>query len=207
VLEISGVSGTGAAGIPDITLGLASSDGKGDVTYNFDEYAGSLTSGGTLSVTYAVDPTTGRAVSTGTGPEPILYLISGTSAFLIGPDPSGSSGIIEAQTGAPFTNASFDGNYLGGSLPLVVTSVLNESGLVVADGAGNVSFTTYRSTDAAPFLAYQSDVVVGTYTVSATGRGVITAPDGTTRIFYVVSPTKIAYLTGDTGGYLGNFQQ
>jgi hypothetical protein len=207
VLEISGVSGTGAAGIPDITLGLASSDGKGDVTYNFDEYAGSLSSGGKLSVTYTVDPTTGRAVSTGATAQPILYIISPASAFLIGPDPSASSGIIEAQTGAPFTAASLSGDYLGGGLPLVLTSVLDESGLVVADGAGNVSFTTYRSTSTAPFLAYQNDVVVGTYTVDATGRGVITAPDGTTRIFYVVSPTKIAYLTGDTGGYLGSFQQ
>ncbi len=206
VLEISGVSGTGAAGIPDITLGLASSDGTGKVTYNFDEYAGSLT-GGNFPVTYSVDATTGRAVTTGADAQPILYIINSTSAFLIGPDSSASSGIIEAQTGAPFTLASFSGDYLGGSLPLVLTSVLNESGLVVADGAGNVSFTTYRSTPATPFLAYQNDVVVGTYTVSATGRGVITALDGTTRIFYVVSPHKIAYLTGDTGGYLGNFQQ
>lgn len=207
VLEISGVSGTGAAGVPDITLGLAASDGKGDVTYTFDEYAGSLTTGGNFAVTYSVDPTTGRAVSTGATAQPILYIINGTSALLIGPDNSASSGIIEAQTGASFSVASFNGDYLGGSLPLVLTSVLNESGLVVADGAGNVSFTTYRSTSTAPFLAYQNDVVVGTYTVDATGRGVITAPDNTTRIFYVVSPTKIAYLTSDTGGYLGTFQQ
>jgi hypothetical protein len=210
VLEVSGVqpaSGTSAAPIPDITLGLATSNGAGAVIFNSDEYAGTLTTGKTSSVTYSVDATTGRVASTGTTPQPILYIINPTSAFVVGPDASGSSGIIEAQTGAPFTLASFSGDYLGGSLPLVLTSVLNESGLVLADGAGNVSFTTNRSTDAAPFLAYQNDVVVGTYSVGADGRGVITAPDGTTRIFYVVSPTKIAYMTGDTGGYLGTFQQ
>ena len=86
-----------------------------------------------------------------------------------------------------------------------MTSVLNESGLVTADGAGNVNFTTYRSGSTG--LAYQNNQVVGTYTVDSTGRGVITAPDGLTRIFYVVSPTKIAFLTSDTGGYLGSFQQ
>jgi hypothetical protein len=206
VLEISGVKPpTGAgSGIPDITLGLATSDGNGKVTYNFDEYAGTLTTGGSFSVDYNVDATTGRVSST-TAAQPILYIIDNTRAFLLGPDKSGSSGIIEAQTGAPFTAASFSGNYLGGSLPLVLTSVLNESGLVAADGAGNVNFTTNRSTSSG--IVYQNNVVVGTYTVDSTGRGVITAPDGLTRIFYLVSPTKAAYLTSDTGGYLGTFQQ
>jgi hypothetical protein len=168
-------------------------------------------------VAYAVDATTGRATTTATaGPltEPILYVIDPTAtnspaAFYLGVSPSGQSGTIEQQTGGPFTVASFSGNYLGGSLPLVLTSVLNESGLVTADGDGtlstSVSFTTNRSSSTG--LVYQNDVVTGTYTVDATGRGVITAPDGVTRIFYVVSPTQIDFLTSDTGGYLGSFQQ
>ncbi len=113
--------------------------------------------------------------------------------------------MIEAQTGAPFDSVSFSGDYLGGSLPLALTSVLNESGLVSADGAGNVSFTTNRSSSAG--LVYQNDVVPGTYTMESNGRCVVTAPDGLTRIFYLVSPTKAAYLTSDGGGYLGSFAQ
>ena len=205
VLQISGLAPV-SAGVtkPDITAGFAASDGKGNVTYTFDEYNGTLGTGQTFTVNYTVDPVYGRVISSGAVNEPVLYIIDSTSAFLLGPDASASSGIIEAQTGAPFTNSSFKGDYLGGSLPLVSTAVLNESGLVVADGAGNVTFTTDRSTDTG--LLYQPDVV-GTYTVDSTGRGVITTPDGLTRIFYVVSPTKIAYLTSDTGGYLGSFQQ
>jgi len=205
VLEVSGVV-LGKA-IPDISLGLVSSDGSGNITSAYDEYNGTFTPGNAIpAVPYAVDGTSGRVTTTaasGVNSEPILYIIDDTSAFYLGVSPSGQSGLIEAQSGAPFTDASFSGDYLGGSLPLVLTSVLNESGLVVADGAGNVTFTTNRSTD----TGLQPDVVVGAYTVDAMGRGVITGTDGTTRIFYVVSPTKIAYLTSDTGGYLGTFQQ
>jgi hypothetical protein len=49
--------------------------------------------------------------------------------------------------------------------------------------------------------------VAGTYAVDDTGRVVVTTADGDTRIFYIVSPTKVAYLTSDGGGYLGSFTQ
>jgi hypothetical protein len=214
VLEVSGVSTATSSPVPDISLGLVSSDGTGNLTFAYDEYNGALTAGNTLTASYTVDATTGRA-TTGNKALPLLYLIDSNTAFYLEGVPtssgsavlsSGQSGIIEAQSGAPFTKASFSGNYLGGSLPLVLTSVLNESGLIAADGAGNIgNYTTNRSSSSG--LVYQNNVVTGTYTVDSTGRGVITASDGATRIFYVVSPTKIAFLTGDTGGYLGNFQQ
>jgi len=205
VLQISGVQPTSGGGTePAVTLGLASSDGSGKVAYSFDQFAGALTTGGSLAVVYAVDPATGRAATTGTTAAPILYIIDGNSAFYLGSDRSASSGVIEAQTGSPFTNASFAGSYLGGSLPLANTAALNENGIVAADGEGNVLFTTNRSSDLGLTLY---DNVAGTYSVDGTGRVVVTAPDGFTRIFYVVSPSKVAYLTGDGGGYLGSFQQ
>jgi hypothetical protein len=205
VLEISGVTQPGTSGaVPDITVGLAASDGNGNVNYSFDEYAGALTTGGTLSVTYAVDPLTGRCVPTGVATQPILYIIDNSEAFVLGGDSSASSGIIEAQTGSSFSSASFSGNYLGGSLPLVDTSVLNEAGIVAANGADKILFTTNRSSPEG-LVQYQN--VAGTYAVDGTGRVVATAPDGDTRIFYIVSPTKVAYLTSDAGGYLGSFSQ
>jgi hypothetical protein len=205
VLEISGVKPTAGSGTtPDITLGLANSDGSGNVTYSFDEYDGALTTGSSLDVTYAVDPLTGRSVTTGSSPQPILYIINDTEAFFLGADRSASSGMIEAQSGAPFTNASFTGNYPGGSLPLVNTSVLNEAGIVAADGDGEILLTTNRS---GPLGLVQYQNVAGTYAVDGTGRVVVTTPDGDTRIFYIVSSTKVAYLTSDGGGYLGSFEQ
>jgi hypothetical protein len=47
----------------------------------------------------------------------------------------------------------------------------------------------------------------GTYAVDSNGRVVVTAADNITRIFYVVSPIKVAYLTNDSNGYLGSFEQ
>ncbi len=205
VLEVGGLEPKSpGVTVPDISLGVATSDGAGNVTYTFDEYNGSLLPGLTQAVKYAVDPTTGRAVSQETAQPQVLYIINGSSAFILDPDESTSSGIIEAQTGSPFALGSFSGDYLGGSLPQVNTSVLNEAGIVSADGSGNVLITTNRSSSGG--LVFYNNVS-GTYAVSSAGRIVVTAPDGITRIFYVVSPTKVAYLTSDTGGYLGTFEQ
>jgi hypothetical protein len=49
--------------------------------------------------------------------------------------------------------------------------------------------------------------VAGTYTSDSTGRVVATSSDGITRFFYVVSPSKVYYLTSEGGGYLGSFEQ
>jgi hypothetical protein len=205
VLQASGLAPGSVAGatIPDVVLGIASSNGAGAVTYSFDEYAGALTPGQSLAVTYTVDPATGRAA--GTIQQPILYTISSSnSAFILYPGASSKSGILEAQSGNPFSNASLNGSFLGGSLSLTNTSVLNEAGAIATDGTGNVVFTTNRSTSAG-LVPNQS--VTGTYTVGANGRVVVTTPDAVTRIFYVVSPRKIGYLTSDGGGYLGSFEQ
>ena len=74
--------------------------------------------------------------------------------------------MIEARAGSSFATASFSGNYLGGSVPLVDTAVLNEAGIVAADGAGNVLLTTNRS---GPQGLVQYQNVAGTYTVDGTG--------------------------------------
>jgi large repetitive protein len=195
---------------PDVTAGLVFSDGNGDLTFNFDEYKGGLTNGVNLNTPYTVDRTTGRVVTTiPNEPEPILYLIDSKRAFIlgamIGSNTSSSSGILEAQTGSSLTNASLSGSYLGGSLSLDNTGVLNEDGIITADGNGNITFTTNRSTSGG-LVQYQS--VTGTYrAVGSNGRIEVTLPDGLTRIIYIVSPTKIIYLTSDTGGYVGVFKQ
>lgn len=205
VLELNGLTpGTGGGTVPDITAGFAASDGQGNVSFTFDEYNGALTTGQALgAAAYTVDPATGRTITAADG-YPLMYIISPNSAFVLGADQSTSSGMIEAQTGAPFSNASFSGMYLGGSLPLATSGVLNENGVVAADGNGNVTILTNRSTSQGLVL-YQT--VTGSYATDNSGRVLVTTPDGVTRIFYIVSPTRAAYLTSDGGGYLGSFEQ
>jgi Putative Ig domain len=205
VLEMNGLAPEAATRVPDITLGLATADGNGNMTVSFDEYNGTLNSNQSAAYTYAVDPVTGRTTTLSTsGAGPKFYLIDSTRAFALGFDVSASSGMLELQSGSPFTNGSFSGSYLGGSLALISPSVLNEAGIVAADGEGNILLTTNRSSPDG-LVPYQN--VAGTYAVDGSGRVVATTPDGVMRIFYIVSPTKVAYLTSDGGGYLGSFAQ
>jgi hypothetical protein len=114
-------------------------------------------------------------------------------------------GTIMLAALAGCSGASNNQNNGGGSLALDNTGVLNEDGIITADGNGNITFTTNRSTSSG-LVQYQK--VTGTYNaVGSNGRIEVTLPDGLTRIIYIVSPTKIIYLTGDTGGYVGVFEQ
>ena len=97
VLELNGNAPQTAAFIPDITLGLLTSDGNGNVTASYDEYKASLLAPQTYTATYVVDPATGRTPITSGGTKAILYLVSDTKAFVLGGDASTSSGLLEAQ--------------------------------------------------------------------------------------------------------------
>ncbi len=202
VLELNGNAVQTAFYIPDITLGLLASDGNGNLAAAYDEYKGSLVAPQTYTATYTVDPATGRTPITASGTRAILYLVTNTKAFVLGADASTSSGLLEAQSGLPFTNASLKGNYLGGTIPWPALNVVS---LVAADGAGNAQFTN-NSSGSKGLLSDQK--ISGTYSVDALGRAVFTVSgDATPRIFYVVSPTKTVLLSGDGGGYLSSFEQ
>jgi Putative Ig domain len=219
VLQVQGLDAvlTGGELWPHVTAGLMTSDGSGHLSFDLDDYGGlnspALLQRLTSSATYVVDATSGRVGTNANSPVygVTLYMIDNTRAFALVNGNGAKSGVVELQLGAPFTNASFKGSYLGGSLPSGVASTLNEVGLVSADGNGNVSITSDRSTSQGLVTGHQ---VMGTYSVDSSGRVVVTAPgDTTTRIFYLVSPTKVAYLTSDgdaaalISGYLGSFAQ
>lgn len=192
-----------ASYVPDVTLGLLTSNGKGNVSASYDEFNGSLTAQQTYTGTYTVDATTGRTpITVSSATKTVLYLVSNTTAFAFGADTSTSSGLVLAQSGSPFTNTSLKGNYLGGTLPWPEVNVVS---LAAADGAGNVQFTSNSSSS----KGLASNVTTsGTYSLDATGRAVVTVTgDSTPRIFYVISPTAAVLLSGDTGGYLASFEQ
>lgn len=206
IMQLNGLD-TDSTGkiVPDVTAGIVNSYGSGFVEFTFDEYNSAGLKRNQLATNYALDPTTGRVTPTDVQHEPTLFVINPNAAFiLVAGDRSADSGIIEAQTGSPFANASFKGNYLGGSWSLTNPGVLNEAGLVSADGAGNITITTNRSSSSG-LVQYQN--VTGTYAVDSKGRVQMTVPgDGVDRIFYIVSPAKVVYLTSDGGGYLGSFE-
>jgi Putative Ig domain len=204
VLETNGLAALSGTLVPDVTLGLATADGNGNLGVTYDEYKGQLLTPQTFSGTYSVDANSGRVALKSTGTPTVLYLLDNNEAFVLGGDASASSGLLEPQSGTGFSNSSFKGNYLGGSLPLNSASAMNEVALIVPDGSGNVTITYDNS---GPKGLVSNTTTTGTYSVGSNGRTVVTAADGTTRVFYVVSPTKAALLSGEGQGYLGSFEQ
>jgi hypothetical protein len=131
-------------------------------------------------------------------------LLDTNEAFVLGGDASASSGLLEPQSGTSFSNSSFKGNYLGGSLPLDSPAAMNEVDLAVPDGNGNIALT-YNNSGPKGLATNQS--TSGTYSVGSNGRTVVKAADGATRIFYIVSPTEAVLLSGEGDGYLGSLEQ
>jgi hypothetical protein len=204
VLELNGLASLSGALAPDVTLGLATGNGTGNITVAYDEYKGQLLSPQSFTGAYTVTAASGRVALTSSGTPAVLYLLDTNEALVLGGDASASSGLLEPQTGTSFTNGSFKGNYLGGSISLDSPSVINEVDLAVPDGNGKIAIT-YNNSGPKGLASNQS--TSGTYNVGSNGRTVVTAADGTTRVFYVVSPTKAVLLSGEDDGYLGSLQQ
>ena len=207
VLELSGLTQTTGSTQADVTLGLIAFDGKGGATITNDEYNGKLVPPQSHSgASYiAADGSTGWVkVNDASGTRLYnLYLIDNKRAFVLAGDKSAASGVLEAQTGGPFTNQSFAGNYYGGSIALPGPAANNAVSVV----SPNDGFLSVISDISGPAGLKPAQTLAGTYSVDATGRAIITAADGVSRIFYVVSPEKVVLLSGDGGGYLGSFEQ
>jgi hypothetical protein len=202
VLETIGTSQQTTTFIPDVSLGLLTSDGNGNATVSVDEFRGTLQPPQSFTATYTVDAASGQVTLATGGTPPIIYLVSSTKAFILSGGTDVGLGMLEGQSGSPFTNASLKGNYLGGTLQVPPLNVVS---LVAPDGTGKVAFTSNTS---GPSGLQTNVMLSGTYTVDATGRAVVTVTgDSTPRIFYVVSPTKTVLLSGESGGYLSSLEQ
>jgi len=139
VFELNAVSNSAA----DVSLGLGNFDGQGNVTaYTFDE-----NNGGTLTTTaqnnytgtYSVDstnPQSGRVTVSlsGVTNQPVWYLVTFNTGFVIGTDPGVTSGTFEPQVVMqPIFITALFGNYYGGTIDPVLPSVINEVGAVLAN--------------------------------------------------------------------------
>ena len=177
-------------------VGLISWDGAGNFTFTADQNQNGTLSAPTYSGTYSVssDGRVTLAVS-GQTSTPILYLSAPNQGFVMGTDTGTSFGQILSQSGSPFGSASFSGTYLGLNFPELDNlspppcgGAALELDNLVADGTGNLTGTSYQNT----FFCFASWIpLTETYTVSSSGRGVVTQNGGTNNIFYVVSPTQV----------------
>jgi hypothetical protein len=172
LLELNAVSNSA----PDISLGLGNFDGAGNITgYTFDENkGGALTtpSQNSYTGTYSV-ATTGRVTVnlTGVTYNPVWYLISNNTGFVVGTDPGVTSGTFEPQTVTqPITIVSLFGNFYGGTSDPVLSSVINEVEVAVPTpppppGTGNGTFAaTYDSSGTTGVMMNQ--MFAGTFCIA-----------------------------------------
>ncbi len=179
-------------GVPDVVLGLLTTNGDGTGSISYDENnGGTLSQQQTGSVAYSV-ASNGRVTLTsfGTITPPVFYLVSKDQAFTVGQDASVAAGYFLEQFGGPFSNTSALGNYWGGSFMPVTAGVTDSVTWVLSDGNGNLSGTTNQSGPS----GVGTQPINATYQVDATGRAVISESGSPTTILYVISPTKVALL-------------
>ncbi len=150
VFQLNAVSSSGGTPVPDISLGLGNFDGNGNITsYLFDENNGGVLSQPSYTnATYSVDKITGRVVVSGLGTySPVWYLVGFNTGFVVGTDPSVTSGVFEPQTvSQPIYIVCLYGNFYGGTASPVLPSVTTEAEAALASpppppGAGNGTFT------------------------------------------------------------------
>jgi hypothetical protein len=210
VMELNAVDPNGGTPLADVTAGFLVSNGAGSATLNTDE-----NDGGTLNLqqsspgTYAIDSEgqkTGRVTFSGfttqfgTTP-PVLYLFGSNFAFVVGTDAKVTSGVLEPQSGSPFSNSSVANIYAGGSISPVLTGVTNSVTDLIANGGG-ITATQYTSGPGGPT---GPNGLTLTYSVDNTGRAVVTQNGNQYGILYVVSPTKFILLPVGTAPALNVF--
>lgn len=197
VIETQAENGTSDTANPtQAQVGLLTADGVGNFSVTSDQNDGGTLSSPAFTGTYTVSPSGLATLSINGQPATnatTLYLTAPNQAFVAG-FANLSFGILEPQSGGPFTNSSFSGSYVGASSPDSF-SAANEVNAVNADGAGNVTGATdFTSTPGIP----SAGTISGTYTVAANGRGVLTQNGSQSYLFYVVSPTKVVLLPTTT---------
>jgi Bacterial Ig-like domain (group 2) len=185
----------GAAGFTvagnDVTVGEVQFDGKGNLSGTNDEnYFGLSFPNEPITGTYTVDPNgLGRgAINEGMGPGlSNFYLVSPGRGFIISGNDSLECGTFEPQTGGPFSNASFSGNYALGTLPLLSSpGTTIATGVLSADGVGNLSGTLTTKAGTETFTGNYSVTVNGRATLSITP----TSGSPSNLVFYFVSSSR-----------------
>ncbi len=202
----------GASSTSQAQVGLFTTAGSGSSNLSSDVNTGGMLTSGTGNGTYSV-ATTGRVTLSNSGfqtVDPVMYLVSPNQAFIIGTDYLNGTektavtfGLMEAQSGEPFSQVSLSGTYAGGSLAPVDPAVSNVVSIAVV-GSGIIDFTTdiSNSTGLSQIQASQNIA-----SLAANGRVVLTENGSTAAILYLVSPSQFFSLPTDTNARVDVFQQ
>jgi hypothetical protein len=194
ITELTGNDG----GNSDATVGIFNADGNGNATFSADENDGGTLSQPSASGTYAVGTngnTTGNFTFTFASNPALnnaqVYLYSGDLGYFVGSDPKVTSGVLEQQSGSPFSNASVVGLLEGSTVSPAVNGVINSVTQLFADGGGDITGMQFTSGTGGPGGPTQLTL---TYSVDSTGRAVVMQNGSELGVLYVVGPNKFVLL-------------
>src|SRR5208283_4148416 len=188
VFELNAVSNSGGTSVPNISLGLGDFDGTTDnngngkiTSYTFDENNGGVLttpSQNNYTGTYSVVGTTSGRVTvnlTGVANNPVWYLVSPNTGFVVGTDPAVTAGSFEPQNVTPpITITSLFGNFYGGTSDPVLSSVINEVEAALVNpppppGTGNGTFAaTYDTSGPGSGMPQMNQMFAGAYCLTDT---------------------------------------
>jgi len=212
---VATTSGTDTSGNAVVTVGglqsalISACDGAAN-SLSFDQNDGGTLTSPTITDTCTVNPNNGRVAFTwpspaATPPFAAAYLVGANEGFLIGNDATVTTGLLESQSGAPFSASSVSGAYGIGS-PLITDPLVNNLlGVVIGDGAGALSGTVDEAAASGATQTLGQSFASTITAIAATGRGTMTTnstvPTGfpTNWIFYVLAPGQIRAITADSG--------
>ena len=127
-------------------------------------------------------------IPTGPAPAPrVFYLSAPNQGYFL---ESGYAGLgnIEAQTGAPFTAATFSGTFVYGTTPAASLVSIDSSGTLVSTGAGSATSTIDQSVELGN---------INVLTLGSTSTQAYTLTDATaarytygTDVIYAITPTR-----------------
>jgi hypothetical protein len=189
------VSGLGTSGTrSSLDIVTATGSGTFSITINQND-SGALTSGSSSSGVYTVGAN-GRVLASGIGKHNgVIYLVAQNKGFGLGSGAHCESAFLAPQSGAPFTNGSFDSPppYAFGTIHPEDPHVDDISGVASSDGNGNITGTGDDNSTGNGGSLNPGQSISYTYSIDSTGTGVI--PEGCTftsgtcdLIFIVISP-------------------
>ncbi|MGB8541534.1 MAG: Ig domain-containing protein [Candidatus Acidiferrales bacterium] len=202
VLQGSGVvTGTGLAGSNSTVFAglLASTLGDGNATLSYTQNDAGTVTTNSSSGSYQVQ-SNGRVEFTGLGSRlAAAYLTGPNQGFIIGSDTAVTYGLLEQQTGAPYSPSSIQGSYALFAPKEADTSVVNMLGQLAATGAGTISGTLDEFIP--PSTPSTGQALSGTYTVTSDGSGTMTPNQingfPANLALYVVSPSSVRMIPMD----------
>jgi hypothetical protein len=187
------------SGGADVTVGLITGDGSGGATLTTDENDNGAIRSNHLTWTYNVAANGRVTFNAGSANPPVIYLSGANSGYYVSSDGTVANGVIQPQSGAPFSLASLAGAFAGSTLAPALPSVPNTSLALTIDSSGNVSSTEDTSGPNGLQTSTSTDVVV---VVAPNGR--VTFASGT-AVGWMISSTQCLILDvnpGDTGATL-----